>query len=202
MLQFFSYIGLHWKDSCSHPRICDFPCHSFLSAGNVHSCTGIWGQHYGWYQAKLLLLLKNCFQLQQKHVLRWPKSGAEQCLYLKALLTSERITMHILLLKCIWSKLGFPSPPLIHACISPLVIELLVTPWIASRASTYQWNNPLQVRVETSSEPIAPMNYNSSKNSVKELLGFIGLIMPISQNQKVLKLCTCTMQEQVHYKCH
>lgn len=34
-------------------------------------------QRYGWCQAGLLLLLKNCFQLQSKnpHVLRWPKSG-------------------------------------------------------------------------------------------------------------------------------
>lgn len=133
------------------------------------------------------------------------QASAEQCLYLKALLTSERITMghlHILLLKCIWFKLSSPSPPLIFACISPLIIELLVTPWAVSRGSTYQWNNPLQLRVEIISEPIASVNYNSSKNSIGELLELIGLNMPISQNQKGLKLCTFKTQEQVCYKCH
>lgn len=124
------------------------------------------------------------------------QASAKQCLYLKALLTSERITMrllHILLLEHIWSKLTSPSPLLTYACISPLIVELLVTPWAASRASVYRWNNPLQLRVETS-KPVSPTNYNSSKNSTGELLEFFGLITPISQNEKRLKLCTSTMQ--------
>lgn len=55
------------------------------------------------------------------------QASAEHCLYLKALLTSERIIvghLHILL-KGIWFKTSSPSPPPTYAHISPLVVEVL-----------------------------------------------------------------------------